>query len=346
METSRSILDDLTELTRHEELLRHHSRVLEERFSKAEPLRELYEQSHALRNKIAAHVFPEVTEDDSEASSHQEQLILLTMSAYDSYPLPAYHEAIRKLIDVATQDAITSKHVKTRKFAAATYDSDIRARLACIKPRSVYAIVQKLFARLHRIEKKEFEAAKKDPLRAAAQKRIVIPGFEQDAVQFVMQWIYKGALSCEDLPQLYNTLQLARLWGIEALVEFCENKLYTIINGLLQSKLGHCTALQSLFECSLNQDDNSLRVIFQIILKDQNAPKRLQELIIKAVATDLNLETWPKLKPLVSHDTVVKLIGTLVQKYAPRSASISSNRDMDNEDKSPYARSLMHVTDV
>lgn len=268
------------------------------------------------------------------------------MSAYDSYPLPAYHEAIRKLVEVATQDAITSENVKTRKSAAATHDSDIRARLACIKPRSVYAIVQKLFARLHQIEKKEFEAAKKDPLRAAAQKRIVVPGFEQDAVQFVMQWIYKGALSCEDLQQLYNTLQLASLWGIEALAEFCENKLYTIIKDLLQSQPVHCTALQSLFECSLYQNDNSLGVIFQLVLKDQNAPKRLQELVIKAVATDLNLTTWPELKPLVSHDTAVKLIGALAQKCPPRSASIGSDSDMEHESKDLCGRSLMHVTDA
>lgn len=86
------------------------------------------------------------------------------MSVYDSYPLPVYHKAIRKLIEDATQDAITSKHVKAGTSAAATHDSDIRARLACIKPRNVYAIVQKLFALLHKIEKKEFEAAQKDPL--------------------------------------------------------------------------------------------------------------------------------------------------------------------------------------
>lgn len=66
--------DLTTQFMMHEELLRHHSRVLEERFSRAKPLRKLYKQSHALRDKIAAHVFPEATADDSEATGHQEQV--------------------------------------------------------------------------------------------------------------------------------------------------------------------------------------------------------------------------------------------------------------------------------
>jgi hypothetical protein len=59
-------------LTVHEELLRYHSRLLEERFAKAKSLRRQYEKLNDLRNQIAEHVFPEVTADLFEHENREE----------------------------------------------------------------------------------------------------------------------------------------------------------------------------------------------------------------------------------------------------------------------------------
>lgn len=61
-------------LTMHEEILCCYSKLLQERFAEAKTLRQQYEQANALRNDIAAHVFPEVTADEFEAGNHQEKV--------------------------------------------------------------------------------------------------------------------------------------------------------------------------------------------------------------------------------------------------------------------------------
>lgn len=61
-------------LTIHEELLRCHSELLQDRFTKAKILRKQFEQIDHLRDQIAAHVFPEVTAEDFSAGDHEEKV--------------------------------------------------------------------------------------------------------------------------------------------------------------------------------------------------------------------------------------------------------------------------------
>ena len=50
-----------SKVTMHEELLRCHSKSLEQLFTKAKPLREQYVQNQRLMGRLASFVFPEAT---------------------------------------------------------------------------------------------------------------------------------------------------------------------------------------------------------------------------------------------------------------------------------------------
>lgn len=80
--------------TIHEELLRCHSKLLEECFTKAKILRKQFEQTDHLRDQIAAHVFPEVTAEEFAAGDHEEKVSFLRQLGKNG--LYSYHHHYRQ----------------------------------------------------------------------------------------------------------------------------------------------------------------------------------------------------------------------------------------------------------
>ncbi|KAF5847646.1 hypothetical protein GGP41_000347 [Bipolaris sorokiniana] len=154
--------------TIHEELLRCHSKLLEECFTKAKILRKQFEQTDHLRDQIAAHVFPEVTAEEFAAGDHEEKALPLIIRAYERFPMPGYGPAIKKLINNATQAEVQSKRVKTCMLHDAIREDNTKVRLTYIDAFGLHAITEKLFAAIHRINKREITRAKDKVLRAAA----------------------------------------------------------------------------------------------------------------------------------------------------------------------------------
>ncbi|EUC43023.1 hypothetical protein COCMIDRAFT_7494 [Bipolaris oryzae ATCC 44560] len=300
-------------LTIHEELLCCHSKLLEERFTKAKNLRKQFEQTDHLRDQIAAHVFPEVTAEEFAADDHEEKALPLIIRAYERFPMPGYGSAIKRMIDDATKAEVQSKRIKARMLQDAIREVNTKVRLTYINAFGLHTITEKLFSAIHRINKKEIDIAKHDVMRAAAQKRILIPDAEPDTFQLVMDWIYQGKLDCEDPQQLYNTLQLATRLGVTALSEFCHSKLYNAANDSIQDALANGTSLKTLLGYGLGPGDRVLEVVFKHAFKDHDAPKRLREMAVNTLASNLDGELWAEINDVVSHSVALQIIAAMVE---------------------------------
>ncbi|KAJ6200064.1 hypothetical protein J3E72DRAFT_391961 [Bipolaris maydis] len=302
-----------TKLTIHEELLCCHSKLLEERFIQAKVLRKQFEQSDHLRDQIAPHVFPEVTAEQFAAGDHDEKALPLIIRAYERFPMTGYGPAIKKVIDEATQVQVELKRVKARMLHDAIRENNTKVRLTYIDAFGLHAITEKLFAAIHRINKREIARAKDDVVRAAAQKRILIPGSEPDTVQTAMDWIYQGKLNCEDPQQLYNTLQLATQLGIKALSEFCHSKLYNAVTDCIQDAMANDTSLKTLLGYGPGPGDRVMEVVFKHAFKDHDVPKRFREIVVETLATNLDAELWAEIKDMVSHKVALQIIEALLE---------------------------------
>ncbi|USP79019.1 hypothetical protein yc1106_06293 [Curvularia clavata] len=339
-------------LTVHEELLCCHSRLLEQRFFAAKDMRQQYEQAKTLRDQMAAYVFPEVTKVQFEARSCEKRALPLIIRAYDSYPFPDHVKDIRKKIDEETGEQVRLKKVKARMLQTAIREEDWKVRIMYIDSRGVHAIIGELFGLLHRLNKQEIVSAREDPVRAAAQKRILLPGVEKNTAELVMQWVYQGKFECKNPQQLYNTLQLATQLGIEALSEICLTRLYNAAHDSIQNAMMTGITLKSLLGYGPGPSDNMVGVIFKHALQDHDTPQRIQDLVVHFLATELDTELWAKLKDLANHSITVQIIDAMlgyrqqVGKENPDDNSIKPEDDFTKyEHEEVHEASPIHLKD-
>lgn len=241
------------------------------------------------------------------------QALPLIIFAYEKYPLTIYHEAVMQCITKATEKQVKAKKVKAQMLQTAIREEDWKRRITYINPPGVHAITAELFGMLHLINKKEITRAEEDVVRAAAQKRILVPDVEEGAVLSVMQWIYEGKFEYQDPQQLCNTLQLATQLGIEALSELCLTKLCNAAQDSMHKAMITGKTLKHLLGFGSDSIDNVIDVIFKHALQDHDTPKRIQELVVDAMAKGLDLELWSCLKDTVSHNIALQVIAAMLE---------------------------------
>lgn len=79
----------------------------------------------------------------------------------------------------------------------------IQLRLQGLHSRGVLAVAQRLSEKLRHIKHEENEVSKSSFLKAAAQRRIILPNVEDRVIRSLVQWIYcQGTLTYEDAEHL------------------------------------------------------------------------------------------------------------------------------------------------
>ena len=118
----------------------------------------------------------------------------LIICAYEQYPMAEYQTGLQKTIDGAVEEQFAEKiNLKPtlpgakKKSPTETRELSLTARLALLKPRGVQVVAEKLFARLYLIKKKEGTRAEKEPVRAAAYQRLLLPGVDETTVRSLVQ---------------------------------------------------------------------------------------------------------------------------------------------------------------
>jgi hypothetical protein len=240
----------------------------------------------------------------------------LIKQASENYPLIGYASGIKKLImdEVAAQ--ISAKNIKkmVQKPSQIPSDLSLAGRLEILKPHAVQAVASQLFVRLHAINKAEVKKAEQDPLRAAAQHRLVLPDVEEATVRLFIQWIYRGTLSYKGSEQLYSILKLATELGVDALASICLNKVYKAANDSLLHASAHGVSLRTLLGYGPDAaTDDIVGVVFKHVVKDENTPKQLKSLVVDTLAAMLDYDLWQHVKDLVNHGMALQVIEAMVE---------------------------------
>lgn len=331
--------DGLTvKLTMHEEILCCHSKLLADRFANAKSLREQYKRTKSISDKIAACVFPEVSPKQFEDSGLEvrvrsavmreplsdqgpsftkvliePQVIPLILLAYEDWPLQGYLNAVKKAVDEAVQEQVANKNIKNTTLKDLARITDLPTRLSHLKSRGVQTVAERLFVKLHQINKKEEKRALDEEIRAAAQHRLLLPGVDEKIVRSLMQWIYQGTLHYHDVEQLYAMLQLSHVFGIEALTEICLAKLYNAANDSIQCASDTGVGLQALLGYGPDSVDSVFGVIFKHVLQDKFAPRRLHDLVLDTLAAGLDTELWKELKGQLNLEMALEIIEAMLE---------------------------------
>ncbi|KAG9185660.1 hypothetical protein G6011_06991 [Alternaria panax] len=304
-----------TKLTVHEEILCCHSNQLQGQFSKAKTARTDYEKAGEFREKLAAYVFPEASQKDYEGGHFDLQVKPLIKSAAEKYPLLGYATHVKKIIMDEVNSQIHAKNIKkaAQKPSQIATDLSLSGRLDLLKPHAVHAVAEKLYLSLHEIKKAEVKKAIKDPFKAAAQHRLILPNTKETTVRVLMQWIYRGQFLYQGYEQLYSVLKLATQLGVDALASSCLRQMYNAANNSLLHASTHGVLLQTLLGYGPDAaTDDVVGVVFKHAVKDDDAPKELKSLVVNTLAAMLDPELWQHFKDLVKHSMALQVIEAMI----------------------------------
>jgi hypothetical protein len=251
----------------------------------------------------------------------EKQVKPLIICAYEKYPMAEYQTGLQKTIDGAVEEQFAEKiNLKPalqgakKKSPTETRELSLTARLALLKPRGVQVVAEKLFARLYLIKKKEGTRAEKEPVRAAAYQRLLLPDVDETAVRYLVHYIYRGTVHYQGVEQLYAVMELAGRLGVEALFETCLTKLCTAATDNIENAIVNAIPLRSLLGYGPGPTDDVVDVVFKHVIKDPNAPRRLQDLVTDTFAACLDKELWMQVKPLVSHGMAIQVIEAMIDR--------------------------------
>lgn len=162
------------------------------------------------------------------------QIIELITNTCKDYPFSTSRDQLRNEINIAVTEQIEQKNTKLKKKKAR--GTSLQARLACIDPDGLLAVLHSLPAKLRKFSVKETQDARKDPIKAAAQGRLILPKENSETVQALLVWVYQGRLDYQNADQL----------GIETLAVTCLTMLCNDTSRCLQQARSHKLPLQYL----------------------------------------------------------------------------------------------------
>ncbi|CAO2649999.1 Nn.00g012910.m01.CDS01 [Neocucurbitaria sp. VM-36] len=323
--------DSLTShLTLYEGYLRCHSKSFERLYVRAKFLREQYTESERLMDALAAFVFPEATAKQFEDTGMEEKATPLILHIVEAYPLLEHRPRIKNIIEKAVEDEIALKNTKApasakrRDTKEKSRDMSIRESLPLLRSRGVHAVAKHLYTMLHKLKKKEAQEAKSNEVKAIAQHRLLLPGFDNITVQLLAHWMYQGTLRWHGADQLYALLNLATRLGVEALAETCLSELCNAAADSIQNALKNGNPLQTLLGYGSDINDPVLEVIFISVFKDKSPPERLLKLVIDTLAGNLDIKLWNHFRDLISHDMARKLVEAMIVQREFHQTSVKS----------------------
>lgn len=177
-------------------------------------------------------------------------------------------------------------------------------------------------AKLRKLRAQEKENAKKDPIKAAAQGRLILFNEDGKTIQSLMAWLYQQSLNHENADHLYAIYRLAAKLGIEVLAERCLDKLCKdTVDGLekarsqnlpLQYLLGYGISAKFEGKVPTMAVDNVVAIVFKHVTKDQDLPERLLQIFVDAMAESLDMELWALLKDVLGRDKMAALIQAML----------------------------------
>jgi hypothetical protein len=225
----------------------------------------------------------------------------LITGAYSKFPLSEYQAGIKKALEAITDEKFQDNKLwkvppSNGGVKRADYPSwGIAPRLQLMKPEAVLAVLKRLLLALRNLKTQEESKASKDSIKAAAQRRIVLPNADEDTVGSLLHWAYNNELHFLDASHLCNIYELAERLGLQELTEICLAKLSNAASAAIEDAEVAGISLRELLDgIQIAADDRPegardplsdvVRTVFTFVLQQKRPPVILCHLVIEAVA--------------------------------------------------------------
>ncbi|KAF2797958.1 hypothetical protein K505DRAFT_333838 [Melanomma pulvis-pyrius CBS 109.77] len=325
----------------HLELLKCYSKLVKDLFNSAEPYHLAYAQGRSLRQSVKALLWPKTPTNmfsGEKAADTVEKAMGLIIRCFDRFPLHEHQHSIREVLVQATTEVFTNKQMW--KAPPSTGDlkkkekdyhpvDQIRARLQVLKSEAIEHVIRRLNRILWIIKRTETQQmARQDHLKAAAQRRILLPSYDANTVGPFLQWIYQGKLCVDNATQLCELYELAEELGVTNLAQTCLSKLSAGAFHAIEQANSEGITLQTLIENSQQRlvtgsqgeaHDPLVGVVwtvFKFVLQNKEPPTELEHMVVEAIAGSADGELLAFLMPMMSHGILQQVAMALMSRLS------------------------------
>ncbi|KAF9729559.1 hypothetical protein PMIN01_12423 [Paraphaeosphaeria minitans] len=281
-------------------------------FWQAEDLRARYAQVKALRKRVKQ-FYPLLELHKIQRTDRcREKALALIVECMTNFPLPETQVPIAQRLAEATDTVFKTNDLWIKPPA--------RSRLQQLQDQATYTVLERLHLHLHRSKAAEKKDASKNPVKAAAQHRILLPSEDPATVHALVEWLYQS-----DAPPPFTSVthlcaihSLADKLGIARLAADCMALLTSAAARILHRAKTEAVTLKDLLDVCTRGDAHpdadadadadplsSPRVVgevFKVTLQTPNPPPALQHLVADAIASSADDALLHQLLPAMNFD--------------------------------------------
>jgi hypothetical protein len=248
----------------------------------------------------------------------------LILKVWEQFPVTNYQnpisKAIRDTVDKQYTDSNLMPSIEKPKTLKTFQGFNPSKRLHFLNSEGLLEVAEEACTRLQKFKAAERQLGKANVLKAWAQGRLILRGASEHSVVSIVEWAYSKALNYENAEQLYDLWALATRLQFDVLAEECMDRLYHSASVSLRKVYSDGVSLRSLLGLLNEQDvpdaaalsDDVVATVFHHVLKDEQPPEKLSELIIDALARGMDSELWVQVQNMVKPDVSRKLIDLMI----------------------------------
>ena len=205
------------------------------------------------------------------------------------------------------------------KSLKAFQDMALDERLYLLDSEASLEVAEEMTARLLRIKSKEEQMTQGTTSKFWAQGRLSLRDAEARTVASLVEWAYDDStLNFDDAEHLYDIWTLATRLEFNRLSRECMDRLFKTASARINDAFSNKISLGRLLDSAQSPSDPAdlshdvVSTVFYHVLKDDNPPAQLSDLVIHALAKGLDAELYAQLETMINLNTSRKLIKVLV----------------------------------
>ncbi|KAJ4991621.1 hypothetical protein SVAN01_03002 [Stagonosporopsis vannaccii] len=315
----------------------------------SELLREKYDKCKDISNQLGSIASVDMSPERFEARKLELSSLMATV---EKYPIQEYQKSLDKVVSECMDRQFTHKNYlqsgERPKNLKSFQALSLKNRLSFLNAEGALSTAEATWMQLQKVMNMEKQKAQTNVVKAWAQGRLLVPGASENSVLSLVEWAYLPALPGLSPERLYDLWNLATRLGLEGLAEECMARLFNSAHVSINNAISSCTPLRDLLGLSDEQNtphspgpsNDVVATVFRHVLKDDNPPKKLSELVIETIARGVDQELWSQLSPMVNHDTARKVIEAMIAYRQVKAEQHVDKADTIKQESQRGARSI------
>ena len=223
------------------------------------------------------------------------------MESFERFPILEYQTIVgRRIIEVVDflfqkNDLLRMPPAKGKKLDRSNYPKeDVFTRLELLDNEALLAVVERIKSSMSAIKRGEKGVVLKDPIKAAAYRRVLLPNADAEVVFIIVNWLSNQDLSFANAKQLLLVHEVSNHLDITSLTAQCMDLLCSAVTRIIDQSKNAGMALEDVLNMRIHTHEVGTPIgplstmdvvgeVFHYTLTSENPPAALRTLVVNII---------------------------------------------------------------